>query len=48
MTVELFLYLLGVLGLALAAAGISRWVHFGWAGLALLAFTALILPALQT
>ena len=46
MSVELLLYLTGTILLGLAAAGVSLpRVHFGWAGLTLIAVGALILPA---
>lgn len=47
MTATLLLYLIGVILLALATAGVSLpRVHFGWAGLTLIAVGALILPAI--
>lgn len=47
MTVELLLYLIATILLALATFGVSLpRVHFGWAGLTIIAFTALVLPAL--
>jgi hypothetical protein len=47
MTVQLFLYLLGTVGLVLEAVrvGLPR-LSFGWLGLAVIAFAALVLPAL--
>lgn len=47
MTVQLLLYLLGTIGLALEAVGVRLpRLSFGWLGLTVLAFAALILPAL--
>lgn len=47
MTVTLLLYLIGVILLGLAAAGVSlSRVHFGWAGLTIIGVAALILPAI--
>jgi hypothetical protein len=46
MTVQLLLYLIATILLALATFGVSLpRVHFGWAGLTLIAIGALILPA---
>lgn len=45
MTVTLLLYLIATILLGLATAGVHLpRVHFGWAGLTLIAFTALVLP----
>lgn len=47
MTLQLLLYILGTIGLLLEAArvGLPR-CSFGWLGLALIAFGALVYPAL--
>lgn len=47
MTLQLLLYILGTIGLALEAArvGLTR-LSFGWLGLTLVAIGAFILPAL--
>jgi hypothetical protein len=46
-SVELFLYLIAVIFLCLAAFGVSLpRVHFGWLGLAVWLLAAGILPAL--
>jgi len=48
MTVALFLYLLGTIGLALEAVGVRPpRVSLGWLGLTLIAFAALILPEIS-
>lgn len=48
MSVQLFLYLLGTIGLVLEAVGVRLpRVSFGWLGLALIAFAALLLPHLD-
>lgn len=47
MSVTLLLYLIATILLGLSAAGVSLpRVHFGWAGLAIIAIAALILPAI--
>jgi hypothetical protein len=47
MSAALLIYIVATILLVLAAAGVSLpRVHFGWAGLALIAFAALILPAI--
>jgi len=44
---QLFLYMLAVILLVLAAAGVSLpRVHFGWLGLAVALFAGVILPTL--
>jgi hypothetical protein len=47
MTLQLLLYILGTIGLVLEAVrlGVPR-CSFGWLGLALISFGALILPVL--
>jgi hypothetical protein len=46
MTVTLLLYLIATILLGLATFGVSLpRLHFGWAGLTLIAIGALILPA---
>jgi hypothetical protein len=48
MTLQLFLYLLGLVLLVVAAFGVSLpRVHLGWLGLALWLFAAAILPAID-
>ena len=48
MTVALFLYVLALVLLVLAAFGVSLpRLHFGWLGMALWLFAAAILPALD-
>lgn len=47
MTLQLLLYILGTIGLVLEAAGLGLpRLSFGWLGLALIVFGALIYPAL--
>jgi hypothetical protein len=47
MTLTLLLYLIATILLALATFGVSLpRVHFGWAGLTIIAIGALILPAI--
>lgn len=47
MTLQLLLYILGTIGLGLEAARLTPpRLLFGWLGLMLIAFAALILPAL--
>jgi hypothetical protein len=47
MTLQLLLYILGTIGLGLEAARLALpRVSFGWLGLTLIAFAALILPVL--
>jgi hypothetical protein len=48
MSLQLFLYLLGAIGLLLEAVSVRAGrVSFGWAGLTLIAFAALILPQID-
>ncbi|MBF9130426.1 hypothetical protein I0C86_15875 [Plantactinospora sp. S1510] len=48
MTPTLFLYILGTICLALEAVGVRvPRVSFGWIGLTLIAFAALILPEID-
>jgi hypothetical protein len=44
-TWQFILYLIAFVLLVLQALGISRWISFGWAGLALVVFTAYLVPA---